>query len=186
MPRISLVRHSDQPVEGVGVGTLLRSNRDMGGSIFDNSRILLYQHEQGEGCQGVVLNKHVVSGDQKRRLGGPVDVRQRVYLHNVADLQGATRVVDGVYYGGNIEEAKGRQGARVEAFYGYAAWFDGQLDGEIRNDDWIWSNEVPASLVFSPADHTAGSDGGQDEKVTRETNTHESKSQTDDIKDKNK
>lgn len=91
---------------------------------------------------------------QTRRMGGPVDPRERVYLHNVADLPDAVRVNDGVYYGGDIEEAKRREGARVEAFYGYAAWFDGQLDGEIRNEDWTWTNEAPAGLVFPPLENT--------------------------------
>mmetsp|Transcript_4530 Transcript_4530/g.8848 ORF Transcript_4530/g.8848 Transcript_4530/m.8848 type:complete len:122 (-) Transcript_4530:254-619(-) len=92
---------------------------------------------------------------QTRRMGGPVDPRQRVFLHNVADLPSATRVIEGVYYGGDIEEAKSREGARVEAFYGYAAWFDGQLDGEIRNADWTWTNEASADLVFPPMENAA-------------------------------
>jgi len=143
IPRISLVRHSDVPVEGVGVGTILRSNRDMGGSIFDDSSVILYQHERGEGCQGIVLNKRATMPDGKtRRMGGPVDPTSEVYLHNVPDLPDAKRVMEGVYWGGDIEEAKRREGARIETFYGYAAWFDGQLDGEIRNEDWTWTNDV--------------------------------------------
>jgi len=127
---------------------VLRSNRDMAGSIFENSIVLLYEHERGEGCQGIVLNKDAHGRDGKvRRMGGPVEPRREVYLHNVADLPDARRVIEGVYYGGDIEEAKSR-GGRVATFYGYAAWFDGQLDGEIRNQDWTWSNDGTANLVF--------------------------------------
>jgi len=165
IPRINLVRHSDVPVEGVGVGTLLQSNRNMGGSIFDNSHVLLYQHQRGEGCQGVVLNKRAtLPSGELGRAGGPVNPRHPVHLHNVADLPNATRVIDGVYYGGDVEEAKRRPGARVETFYGYATWFDGQLDGEIHNEDWTWTNNVPTELVF-PVRGEGKVEDGVEEKV---------------------
>eukprot|EP00467_Chlorarachnion_reptans_P005216 CAMPEP_0114505620 /NCGR_PEP_ID=MMETSP0109-20121206/10956_1 /TAXON_ID=29199 /ORGANISM="Chlorarachnion reptans, Strain CCCM449" /LENGTH=502 /DNA_ID=CAMNT_0001684083 /DNA_START=206 /DNA_END=1714 /DNA_ORIENTATION=+ len=175
IPRISLVRHSAIPVEGVGVGTLLRSNRDMGGSIFDDSTVLLFEHERDEGCRGLVLNKSAtLSNGETRRMGGPVHPRERVYLHNVADLPDAKRIIDGVYFGGDIEEARRREGARVESFYGFAAWFQGQLDGEIRNEDWTWTNDASADLVFpaeeeSKTSNCENSNGesshGKDEKV---------------------
>ena len=146
---MSMVRHSSVPVEGVGVGTLISSNRDMGGSCFDGSSVLIYEHNAGEGCQGLILNKTARINGVNRRMGGPVEVRRPVFFHNVANLPDAKRIIDGVFWGGDIEEAKRRPGARVETFYGRASWFDGQLDGEIRNGDWTWRNEdVSADMVF--------------------------------------
>ena len=65
-------------------------------------------------------------------------------------MVGAVRVIEGVYYGGNItQEQRNNPNSIVREFQGYASWFTGQLDGEVLNNDWTYTNAATAAEVFS-------------------------------------
>lgn len=62
------------------------------------------------------------------------------------------KVLEGVYFGGELREYRNDPSFKIFEYYGYAAWFGGQLDGELRNDDWSWENGVTADDVFGDID----------------------------------
>lgn len=94
-------------------------------------------------------------------LGGPCEISKRQYIHNVPNvkikfsllkikLEGATRVIEGVYTGGNVEGFKDNPVYVVKEYYGYAAWFGGQLDGELRRSRAAWTihNDTTFDKIF--------------------------------------
>ena len=47
LPFFHLVRYSDQPVDGVRVGTVITASDGLSGDIFGMSKVLLYEYERG-------------------------------------------------------------------------------------------------------------------------------------------
>ena len=98
-------RHSDEPEEGLGVGSLITHCDDpsgRGGSgIFDGSKVLMYEFKRDESIMGVIINKKVA---QAARIGGPCGLRKplencdKIYLHNMSDMEGSKKVIEGVYW----------------------------------------------------------------------------------------
>lgn len=63
-------------------------------------------------------------------------------------MPGSIRILEGVYLGGNLEGID-QSNSIVREYFGYAAWFGGQLDGELRNSDWDFTNSVTADDIFT-------------------------------------
>ena len=73
-----------------------------GRNIFTDSKILMYDFVRGESIKGVIINQKTPDGHY--RIGGPVGLEsivekcQKVYLHNIKNVPGSKKVIDGVYW----------------------------------------------------------------------------------------
>ena len=129
-----MITHCDDP-SGHGTRT----------GIFDGSKVLMYEFKRDESILGVIINKKVA---QSARLGGPCGLRKpiestdKIFLHNMADMEGSKKVIEGVYWHDsstkdalvahkNSKSPEEQAKCRINEYYGYASWFEGQLDGEI-------------------------------------------------------
>jgi len=135
---------------------------------FGRTIILLCEHN-AEGSFGFVLNKPSMARiadvledlkeiDAPVYIGGPVQQDTLHFIHQCADLEGATEISPGVYWGGNFESLLihlDLQKVKVEDvkfFLGYSGWSAGQLEEELKVDSWIVSDNVTQELVFE-TDH---------------------------------
>ena len=150
-------------------GTLLISQPFLGDPNFERSVVLLCRHQPDEGAFGLVLTHPtpLVLGDvlplppaapafsQQVPLlaGGPVQPDTLHFLHQRAELPGATDLGQGVYWGGDFDlllagltdEAAA---AAVRLFVGYSGWSAGQLEEEIERGSWI-RQPASAGKVFT-------------------------------------
>lgn len=86
---LRFTKHSNIPVEGLGVGTTLEhSDRPFTiTGIFTGSKVLMYDFVRGVSIKGVIINKDLKGS--KNKVGGPVGLRrpversEKVYLHNI-------------------------------------------------------------------------------------------------------
>ena len=128
----------------------------------------MYEFERGKSIKGVILNK-VIPPDVK--LGGPVGLTndmatsEKIVLHNIPGAKNSVEIIDGVYwfqghmkYLQQYKEQKSKLQSKtkyknkiryqINEYYGFASWFDGQLDGEIESGGWTIRNDVVAEEVF--------------------------------------
>jgi putative AlgH/UPF0301 family transcriptional regulator len=154
---LRFVRHSDVPEEGLAVGTLIThiDSPNGGSGIFDGSKVLMYEFERNHSIKGVIINKQM-SGI---RIGGPVGLRRsihgsdKIYLHNIAEpINGSKRVIEGVYWHdgprSDLAQYENDPRYKINEYYGFASWFEGQLDGEIQSGGWTMRNNCRANEVF--------------------------------------
>jgi putative transcriptional regulator len=87
--------------------------------------------------------------------GGPVGQDTLYFLHNLGDmLDGAEKVCDGVYWGGNFKELKVFienemiTPDRVKFFVGYTGWSEGQLEEEIAEGGTWLDAEMHPNYLF--------------------------------------
>ena len=129
--------------------------------FFYNSLIYLFEHNQN-GALGVVLNKEVkiqetkifesmkikTKPNEKMVLnGGPVDINKLFVIHNDNNLQESLINKDGLNLSSSLDLitqiAKGRFGGYYKFALGYCGWDAGQLDNEIKNNNWVLVKENP-------------------------------------------
>lgn len=125
------VSHSDIPEEGLNLGSLIEYVGK--GGIFDGSKVLMIEFIRGESVKGVIINQAV----EGMRLGGPCEGEKKIYLHNIPNVQGSKRVIEGVYWHDGepddldayrFEEAEDKTQTpkyKINEYYGYASWFEG-------------------------------------------------------------
>ena len=148
----------------IKTGQLLISEPFMYDPHFRRTGVLLCDHGEG-GSTGFVLNrpKKEQIGDLIPDLegfgapvyyGGPVATDAIQYLHTRGDLlEDSTRVLDGLYWGGNFEKLKFLIQAGmihrtdIRFYRGYSGWSTGQLDSELKRRDWIVTDAY-ADYVF--------------------------------------
>lgn len=155
-------------------GRVLVAMPGMGDPRFARSVILICAHS-AEGAMGLIVNhpapevdfggllKHLDINrppggrDLRVHLGGPVERGRGFVLHS-PDYEGGAATM--TIAGGlamtatlDILEALARGGGPSRALLalGYSGWGPGQLEGEIRRNDWIVA-DAPADLVFSADD----------------------------------
>lgn len=92
---VAVVRHG-APVQGLGPGTLLVASDDLDHSLFRRSVVLIYEHGEGRGAKGVILNQPMGSPPEYVAGGGP----------------------DGADGGFNLTESVGRRGPAPKHFLG--------------------------------------------------------------------
>ena len=92
--------------------------------------------------------------------GGPVGNDTLYFLHNLGDLlDGAEKVCDGVYWGGNFKELKifieneMITPDRIKFFVGYTGWSKGQLEEEMKQGFWLTADMDPNYLFNSKPDY---------------------------------
>jgi len=147
-----VVNYSSQPVEGLQQGSMLTHNANAFAGFFDDSKVLMTEMT-GTTVVGLIVNKTYTpeGGREPVYIGGPCDIDRVTVLHNVAQAPGAVRVIDGVYRGGDLTEFKNDPGVVIREYHGHAAWFPGQLQGEILNSyGWDLTNEITPTDVFEP------------------------------------
>ena len=145
-------------------GRLLLSEPFMGDYYFGRSVILLAEHND-EGSFGVIMNKPVTARfnevlkdfpefDVPVYLGGPVETDSLFYVHTLGDnLEGATPITDGLYWGGDIEALKEMiliktvQPKDIRFFVGYSGWGAKQLEAELKRNSWVVTRASGTALM---------------------------------------
>jgi len=135
-------------------GKILLSEPFMGDYYFGRAVVLLAEHND-EGSFGVILNKPIAAKfndilkgfpdfDASVFLGGPVETDSLFYIHTAGDqLEGATEIVKGLYWGGDIESLKELilikqiKPKDIRFFIGYSGWSAGQLNNELKKNSWV-------------------------------------------------
>ena len=137
-------------------GIYIKSTDALIGSFFENTNILLVQHNE-EGSIGFVTNKsfekslhELIEFNQIKpfplRDGGPVEREHLFVLHKRPDLiDGSKQITNGLYLGGNMEQVieaintKVATQQEIQLFIGYCGWDVGELEAELEEGSWIFS-----------------------------------------------
>lgn len=150
-------------------GQCLVASKHLRDPNFYQSAVLIVEHGS-HGAMGLIINRpssvlvrHALSQffelqciKQPVYMGGPVEPRALLVLHNVKELAAEERpVVPGVYIGNSENAFKevmqrasdGAQDLAFRIFSGCAGWAPDQLEGELARGDW---HTAPAcrELVF--------------------------------------
>jgi putative transcriptional regulator len=140
----------------LNAGIYIKSTAELNGSIFEDTIILIVQHNE-EGSLGFVTNKPF--GKSLHELiefknakpfplmdGGPVDREHLFVLHNRPDIiKGGEQVSNNLYLGGNMEQVIEALNTNkinekeIQIFIGYCGWDVGELEAEVEEGSWIIS-----------------------------------------------
>ena len=149
-------------------GKVLISQPFMSDGCFKRSVVLLTEYSES-GAIGFVLNKwlQVTIGtvmadfpaeESVLSIGGPVAANTLHYLHTFDNIPDAIEVVNGIYWGGNIDVIRKLLSVSImkpddiRFFLGYSGWSDGQLDNELKNDSWLVGDIRPAQIIHPSYD----------------------------------
>lgn len=151
-------------------GKVLISEPFLPDPTFSRSVILITEHTD-HGTLGYVLNQRtdyavnmIVEGldivNRSAYQGGPVELNSLHYLHTYPQIEGCTKVMDGVYWSGDFEEVcqglllGGMKQENFKFFVGYSGWSPGQLQEELDQKSWMIGDLEPKYLF----DHTIDDD----------------------------
>tara|TARA_Y100000590_G_scaffold463247_1_gene629554 strand:+ start:651 stop:1205 length:555 start_codon:yes stop_codon:yes gene_type:complete len=136
---------------------LLISTPGLNDSIFRKSIILICEHDNN-GAMGLILNKPLISGDDKSSFlkvifenmkinskiyfGGPVNLEHCFVLHDESyRTKDTIKISNEISLTSNnkiIEDIKNNIGPEnFKINMGYSGWDKGQLEDEIKNGDWL-------------------------------------------------
>ncbi len=149
-------------------GKVLISQPFMSDGCFKRSVVLLTEYSEN-GAIGFVLNKRLQvtlgdmiedfpAGESVLSIGGPVSTNTLHYLHTFDSIPDAIEVVNGIYWGGNIDVVRKllsisiMKPEDIRFFLGYSGWNDGQLDDELKNDSWLVGDIRPAQIIHPSHD----------------------------------
>ncbi|MDP4187476.1 MAG: YqgE/AlgH family protein [Bacteroidota bacterium] len=144
-------------------GRILISDPFLNDLYFRHSIVLLTEHNQ-KGTVGFVLNRPVnllindilsnfPSFNAKVSIGGPVSTNTIHYIHSLPQIPECVKVLEGIYWGGNLEYIKeiinaGKMGCQqIRFFLGYSGWQPKQLDNELSQNAWIVENIDPDKIL---------------------------------------
>lgn len=152
-------------------GSLLVSGTDLTEPAFRRTVVYVIEHNDA-GSLGVVLNRvsdtpvqsvlpqwaPICARSRSLYVGGPVKLDSALCLATLrtgATIDGVPglRRVHGRVVMVDLDSDPGQVGSRVEAvrvFAGYSGWTMGQLDGELRRDDWIVVSALPSDVIGPP------------------------------------
>ena len=137
-------------------GIYIKSTDALIGSVFENTTILLVQHNE-EGSIGFVTNKsfekslhELIEFNHIKPFplldGGPVDREHLFVLHNRPDLiDGGKQITNSFYLGGNMDQVieaidtRGATQQEIQLFIGYCGWDLGELEAELEEGSWTFS-----------------------------------------------
>lgn len=138
-------------------GFNIKSTAELTGSFFENTTILIVEHNE-EGSIGFVVNRsfekslnELIEFNYSKPFplmdGGPVDRDHLFVVHKRPDLiDGGKPIPNGLYLGGNMEQVieaintKGATGQEIQLFIGYCGWDLGELEAELKEGSWTLSN----------------------------------------------
>lgn len=173
-----MAQHQDEPEDRtapstprVRPGSLLVSATDLTEPTFRRTVVYIVEHTDS-GSFGVVLNRlsdttvaamlpqwsRLAADPKVLFVGGPVHRSSALCL---GALRAGTQVdeVPGIrHVAGRVvmvdldaePDHVGRYVEGIRIFAGYAGWSAGQLDGELRNDDWMVLSALPHDVVTVP------------------------------------
>lgn len=151
-------------------GSILLSEPFMRDDVFKRSVCLICDHSKEDGTFGFIINRNIkrklyefVDGFEGVELdvyyGGPVSNESLFYIHNnEADLEGAKKIADNLYWGGNFEQLRTlllnhqMNTDNIQFIIGYSGWDPNQLRKEIIENSWVINNEYPLSKIFHQDD----------------------------------
>eukprot|EP01025_Chloroclados_australasicus_P027284 TRINITY_DN2709_c0_g1_i1.p1 TRINITY_DN2709_c0_g1~~TRINITY_DN2709_c0_g1_i1.p1 ORF type:complete len:313 (+),score=24.09 TRINITY_DN2709_c0_g1_i1:181-1119(+) len=162
---------------------LVSSASDLG--FFNNTAILLLQHEDQKGSLGLILDRPSplmvhdvftrrdvsdIFGGETIYFGGPVGYDRIHVLHGQQCVRGGKEILRGVYVGGMDDACQLIQAgeANKEQFrllFGYCGWDPFQLAAELHDESWYIvsaSRELILRLIFGNY-----GEQGESEKVDR-------------------
>lgn len=134
-------------------GISIKSNVALNGSFFEDTTILIVEHNEA-GSTGFVTNKpfgkslnDLVEFNHAKPFplmdGGPVDRAHLFVLHNRPDLiEGGKQLTNGLYLGGNMEQVikainnSSCNDQEIQLFIGYCGWDIGELEAEVAEGSW--------------------------------------------------
>jgi putative transcriptional regulator len=135
-------------------GLYIKSTAALNGSFFEDTTILIAEHNQ-TGSIGFVTNKpfgkslhELIEFNHSKPFslmdGGPVDRDHIFVLHKRPDLiDGGEHITNGLYLGGNMEQVveainKGDFNQEdIQLYIGYCGWDLGELEAEVEEGSWI-------------------------------------------------
>lgn len=134
---------------------------------FGRSVILLIEHNSTEGSFGIVINKPIRTNiskliedfpyfDGPMYIGGPVEEDRLFFLHSFGDIPEAIKVMDGLYFGGDIEVIKSliisgqANKNNLRFFLGYSGWEPGQLKKELQENAWAVTDANAKQILTTP------------------------------------
>ena len=138
-------------------GLYINSTDALIGSFFENTTILLVQHNE-EGSLGFVTNKsfekslhELIEFNHVKPFplmdGGPVDRDHIFVLHKRPDLvDGGEQIPNDLYLGGNMKQVidaintKSANKQEIQLFIGYCGWDAGELEAEVEDGSWTLSD----------------------------------------------
>lgn len=140
------------------LGTVLRATALLDGSFFEQSEIIIAEHNE-HGATGFVVNK--LFGRNLNQLtefnhckpialldGGPVEREGLFFIHQRPDLiEEGKPIGNGIYYGGNFQQAIEALNAelmnqsQIKLFIGYCGWDAGELEAELEEGSWEIHNQ---------------------------------------------
>ncbi|NBT09052.1 MAG: YqgE/AlgH family protein [Chitinophagia bacterium] len=135
-------------------GIYIKSTAELNGSFFENTTILIAEHNK-DGSIGFVTNKffgkslhELIEFNHSKPFplmdGGPVDRDHLFVLQKRPDIiDGGKEITNGLYFGGNMEQvveaintkAAGKE--EIQIFIGYCGWDAGELEAELEEGSWI-------------------------------------------------
>ncbi len=133
------------------IGDILLSEPFLNDPYFGRKAVLLCENNES-GSFGLVLNniidvdiKEIISDfpdpGAKVGLGGPVSRSNLFFLHTCPNLSGGTKVLEGLFLGGDFEELKTKilsgDSIKYILFIGYSGWGEQQLNDEIKSRSWF-------------------------------------------------
>ena len=134
-------------------GIYIKSTAALIGSFFENTTILVVEHNEA-GSMGFVTNQpfekslhDLVEFSHSKPFplmdGGPVDRDHLFVLHKRPDLiDGGKEMTKGLYLGGNMNQvieainATGANHQEIQIFIGYCGWDIGELEAEVEEGSW--------------------------------------------------
>ncbi len=134
-------------------GIYIKSTAALIGSFFENTTILVVEHNEA-GSMGFVTNQpfekslhDLVEFSHSKPFplmdGGPVDRDHLFVLHKRPDLiEGGKEMTKGLYLGGNMNQVieaintRGVNHQEIQIFIGYCGWDEGELEAEVEEGSW--------------------------------------------------
>lgn len=134
-------------------------------SIFVRSVVLVCHHDTN-GSFGLIVNKPAANPFEGENhalhsfpffAGGPVDINNMFFIHNLMYLPDCLTIKDGLCWQGSYDalmEAVAEKAFRPDngrLMIGYTGWGEGQLEEEIANEDWmVYNGPIQGLLDLDP------------------------------------
>jgi putative transcriptional regulator len=143
----------------------------LGDPNFHRTVVLILQHN-AEGARGVVLNRptrvtleDVARGQSlsvaprlRRELvyaGGPVEPQRGLVLHDRLGLEEKRQLAPGLFLSETVdalEQLLGEETGVLRFFLGYAGWGSQQLERELQQGTWLFTEASPERVLHGDAD----------------------------------
>ncbi|WP_124981370.1 YqgE/AlgH family protein [Nonlabens xiamenensis] len=151
-------------------GKLLISEPSIiGDDSFSRSVILLTEFNT-EGVVGFILNKPLdctldqlipeISLKLEVYQGGPVEMDNLYFLHNIPHLIPNSHLIeDGIYWGGDFNVVSALincgtiTGNEIKFFLGYSGWERSQLETELDGNSWVVAKNTDSKELLSDNMH---------------------------------